>query len=137
MLMSCIFHVNCTCSDISILSQISFFRKFFLKSLHRIFILFSRKQAIIECMINNKSINETTIELQTIHKQDITISEVESVSEKDRIYFPQSVDYLDMDRQYRQLMFLHEAAIEQLTAKLNILKAVSYTHLKLPTILLV
>ena len=37
-------------------------------------------------------------------------------------YLPQSVDYLDMDRQYRQLMFLHEAAIEQVTAKLNILK---------------
>lgn len=73
-------------------------------------------------MINKNRINETTIELQTIHKQDITISEVESVSEKDRFYFPQSVDYLDMDRQYRQLMFLHEAAIEQLTAKLNILK---------------
>ena len=35
---------------------------------------------------------------------------------------PQTVDYLDMDRQYRQLMFLHEAAIEQVTAKLNILK---------------
>ena len=37
-------------------------------------------------------------------------------------YLPQSVDYLDMDRQYRQLMYLHEAAIEQVTAKLNILK---------------
>lgn len=35
---------------------------------------------------------------------------------------PQTVDYLDMDRQYRQLMYLHEAAIEQITAKLNILK---------------
>ena len=35
---------------------------------------------------------------------------------------PQTVDYLDMDRQYRQLMYLHEAAIEQVTAKLNILK---------------
>ena len=37
-------------------------------------------------------------------------------------YLPQSVDYLDMDRQYRQLMYLHEAAIEQVTAQLNILK---------------
>ena len=33
-----------------------------------------------------------------------------------------SVDYLDMERQYRQLMYLHEAAIQQITAKLNILK---------------
>lgn len=37
-------------------------------------------------------------------------------------FFPQTVDYLDMDRQYRQLMYVHEAAIEQITAKLNILK---------------
>ena len=37
-------------------------------------------------------------------------------------FLPQSFDYLDMDRQYRQLMYLHEAAIEQVTAKLNILK---------------
>ena len=32
------------------------------------------------------------------------------------------MDYLDMERQYRQLMYLHEAAIQQITAKLNILK---------------
>ena len=37
-------------------------------------------------------------------------------------FLPHSFDYLDMDRQYRQLMYLHEAAIEQVTAKLNILK---------------
>lgn len=37
-------------------------------------------------------------------------------------FLPQTVDYLDMDRQYRQLMYVHEAAIQQVTAKLNILK---------------
>ena len=37
-------------------------------------------------------------------------------------FYPQARDYLDMDRQYRQLMYIHEAAIEQITAKLNILK---------------
>lgn len=37
-------------------------------------------------------------------------------------FLPQTVDYLDMDRQYRQLMYIHEAAIQQITAKLNILK---------------
>jgi len=38
------------------------------------------------------------------------------------VFLPQANDYLDMDRQYRQLMYIHEAAIEQVTAKLNILK---------------
>lgn len=38
------------------------------------------------------------------------------------IRLPAAVDYLDMDRQYRQLMYIHEAAIQQITAKLNILK---------------
>lgn len=41
---------------------------------------------------------------------------------QENFYLPQSIDYLDMDRQYRQLMYLHEAAVEQITAKLNILK---------------
>lgn len=31
-------------------------------------------------------------------------------------------DYLDMEKQYRQVMFIYEAAIRQLTAKLDILK---------------
>ncbi|MCR4618462.1 MAG: GTP pyrophosphokinase family protein [Lachnospiraceae bacterium] len=42
--------------------------------------------------------------------------------EEDEIYLPQTIDYLDIEKQYRQLMFMHEAAIEQVTAKLNILK---------------
>lgn len=36
--------------------------------------------------------------------------------------FPQLVDQLDMDRQYQKLMYVYEAAIQQITAKLNILK---------------
>ena len=38
------------------------------------------------------------------------------------IDLPAAVDYLDMEKQYRQLMYLHEAAIQQIVAKLNILK---------------
>lgn len=35
---------------------------------------------------------------------------------------PQTRDYLDMERQYRQIMFVYEAAISQIEAKLHILK---------------
>lgn len=38
------------------------------------------------------------------------------------IDLPAAVDYLDMEKQYKQLMYLHEAAIQQIGAKLNILK---------------
>lgn len=41
---------------------------------------------------------------------------------EEEIYLPNTIDYLDIERQYKQLMFIHEAAIEQVTAKLNILK---------------
>ena len=40
----------------------------------------------------------------------------------EEIRLPNTIDYLDIEKQYRQLMFMHEAAIEQVTAKLNILK---------------
>ena len=32
------------------------------------------------------------------------------------------IDMLDMDREYRMLMYIHEAAVEKVTAQLNILK---------------
>lgn len=35
---------------------------------------------------------------------------------------PQPRDFLDMDRQYRQIMYLHEAAIQEVVSRLNILK---------------
>ena len=38
------------------------------------------------------------------------------------VFLPQTVDQLDMDRQYRQLMYVYDAAIQEITAKLNILK---------------
>lgn len=62
-----------------------------------------------------------------VEVKDITVQECDSTNVEIRMgengfCLPQTVDFLDMDRQYRQLMFLHEAAIEQVTAKLNILK---------------
>lgn len=41
--------------------------------------------------------------------------------EEERILVPQVSDFLDLDRQYRQLMFLYEAAIGQMEARLEIL----------------
>ncbi len=61
--------------------------------------------------------NENTGSVEEIH-----IREVAGIPEDETIFLPRTVDYLDIDRQYRQLMFIHEAAIEQVTAKLNILK---------------
>lgn len=37
------------------------------------------------------------------------------------LLLPQTSDYLDMEQQYRQLMFFYEAGIQQVTAKLEIL----------------
>lgn len=37
------------------------------------------------------------------------------------ILLPQTNDYLDMENQYRQIMFFYEAGIQQVTAKLEIL----------------
>ncbi len=48
------------------------------------------------------------------------IEEFENIEEE--IHLPQTIDYLDIEKQYRQIMFMHEAAIAQVTAKLNILK---------------
>lgn len=50
-------------------------------------------------------------------------SSLEIVSgEKEVEYFPAASDRLDLDRQYARFIYIHEAAIEQVTAKLNILK---------------
>ena len=46
---------------------------------------------------------------------------IEPENEND-VYLPQMVEYLDMDLQYRKLLYIHEAAVQQLVAKLNILK---------------
>jgi putative GTP pyrophosphokinase len=42
--------------------------------------------------------------------------------EQDSFMPPKARDYLDMDRQYRQLMYIHEAAIQEVVSRLNILK---------------
>lgn len=46
---------------------------------------------------------------------------IEPENEND-VYLPQTIEYLDMDLQYRKLLYIHEAAVQQLVAKLNILK---------------
>lgn len=47
---------------------------------------------------------------------------VDVVNEEDtQMLLPQASDYLDMEQQYRQIMFFYEAGIQQVTAKLEIL----------------
>ncbi len=55
-------------------------------------------------------------------QSEVYSEDTENEYEAGGVFLPQTVDYLDIDRQYRQLMFIHEAAIEQVTAKLNILQ---------------
>lgn len=62
-----------------------------------------------------------------IDTQEMTMSEyrednISAIMGETNIFLPQTMDILDMERQYRQIMFLHEAAIEEVTARLNILK---------------
>ena len=65
----------------------------------------------------------STKEITKVTEKNIVVIEDESCPlEETNFSLPQTVDYLDMERQYRQLMYLHEAAIQQITAKLNILK---------------
>ncbi len=53
----------------------------------------------------------------------VTNAEVVDYTEQNSVeFFPMTNDALDLDRQYNQFMYIHEAAIEKLTAKLNILK---------------
>lgn len=40
--------------------------------------------------------------------------------EADVLLLPQNTDYLDMEKQYSQIMFFYESGIRQLTAKLEI-----------------
>ncbi len=58
--------------------------------------------------------------LKNDEKNDILILEY-AVEEDDRL-LPQADDYLDMDKQYKQIMFFYESGVRQLTAKLEILK---------------
>ena len=65
---------------------------------------------------------ENTVEIDMVAKQGDSNSDSGMAYGNESFCLPQTIDYLDMERQYRQLMFLHEAAIELVTAKLNILK---------------
>ena len=65
----------------------------------------------------------STKEITKVTEKNIVVIEDESGPlEETNFSLPQTVDYLEMERQYRQLMYLHAAAIQQITAKLNILK---------------
>ena len=44
-----------------------------------------------------------------------------SIEEEEDRLLPRSADYLDMEKQYDQIMFFYESGIRQLTAKLDIL----------------
>lgn len=55
-------------------------------------------------------------------KKDGNREIVDVVNEDDtKMLLPQAGDYLDMENQYRQIMFFYEAGIQQVTAKLEIL----------------
>lgn len=49
------------------------------------------------------------------------INKIATKYSDETILLPQARDYLDIDRQYRELMFPYEAAIAQMEARLNIL----------------
>lgn len=60
-------------------------------------------------------------EATEFQRTQISQENIEPENEND-VYLPQTVEYLDMDLQYRKLLYIHEAAVQQLVAKLNILK---------------
>ena len=56
-------------------------------------------------------------------KEEVSVSTVVEYSNtNDETFLPQMIDMLDIDREYRMLMYIHEAAVEKVTAQLNILK---------------
>ena len=56
-------------------------------------------------------------------REEVSVSTVvEYNNTNDETFLPQMIDMLDMDREYRMLMYIHEAAVEKVTAQINILK---------------
>lgn len=56
-------------------------------------------------------------------REEVNVSTVVEYNKTDgESYFPQLIDMLDIDKEYRKLMYIHEAAIQKVTAELNILK---------------
>lgn len=64
--------------------------------------------------------NNVLSRLVTKKEGDREIVDVVSEGEQE-LLLPQESDYLDMENQYRQIMFFYEAGIQQVTAKLEIL----------------
>lgn len=59
-------------------------------------------------------------------EKKVKIQETENLEDieyvEDITFLPQIVDNLDMEREYRKLMYIYEAAIQEIVSKLNILK---------------
>ena len=54
-------------------------------------------------------------------KEEVSVSTVVEYSNtNDETFLPQMIDMLEKDREYRMLMYIHETAVEKVTAQLNI-----------------
>lgn len=63
----------------------------------------------------------TNVLSKLITKKEDDGREVVDVVSEGELLLPQASDHLDMENQYRQIMFFYEAGIQQVTAKLEIL----------------
>lgn len=68
----------------------------------------------------NRTMDNILKNLKNDEENDVLI--LEYAVEEDDCLLPQTDDYLDMDKQYKQIMFFYESGVRQLTAKLEILK---------------
>ncbi len=57
------------------------------------------------------------VEEHLMNGEAISIGDIEQ-----EMLLPRARDYLDIERQYHQIMFLYEAGINQLESRINILK---------------
>lgn len=64
--------------------------------------------------------NNILTNLTTTKEGEIEVMDVVAAGDEE-LYLPQVEDRLDMEEQYRQIMFFYEAGIQQVTAKLEIL----------------
>ena len=73
-----------------------------------------------QSMRENRAMDNILKNLKNNEDSDIVILEYAAGEEDIRL--PQVNDYLDMGKQYKQIMFFYESGIKQLTAKLEILR---------------
>ena len=59
--------------------------------------------------------------LKNLKNDEETEIIITGLEKEQDLLLPQAGDYLDMEKQYKQIMFLYEAGINQITAKLEIL----------------